>query len=122
MARAERDRWDLATSVGATATMVAAQRALASAAGLIEDPFAAQLVRAGEDVRWLSRRKASSLLLPGNDFWMFDQQIVVFPHCSGDGHVLDHEITTNPTILAQCAEAFEQAWRIAIPHHAYTPA
>jgi methyltransferase (TIGR00027 family) len=44
--RTESDSWDLATSVGATATMVAAERALASAAGLIDDPFAAPLVRA----------------------------------------------------------------------------
>ncbi|CAM4458195.1 Putative S-adenosyl-L-methionine-dependent methyltransferase [Mycobacterium basiliense] len=53
MVRTERDRWDLATSVGATATMVAAQRALAAAPeyGLIDDPFAAPLVRAvGMDV------------------------------------------------------------------------
>jgi methyltransferase (TIGR00027 family) len=49
--RTDSDSWDLATSVGATATMVAAQRALASAAGLIDDPFAAPLVRAvGIDV------------------------------------------------------------------------
>ncbi|MGC1156120.1 class I SAM-dependent methyltransferase [Mycobacterium sp.] len=49
--RTESDSWDLATSVGATATMVAAQRALASDAGLIDDPFAAPLVRAvGIDV------------------------------------------------------------------------
>lgn len=43
--RSESDSWDLATSVGATATMVAAQRALSSDAGLIDDPFAAPLVR-----------------------------------------------------------------------------
>lgn len=49
--RTESDSWDLATSVGATATMVAAQRALAAAASLIDDPFAAPLVRAvGIDV------------------------------------------------------------------------
>jgi methyltransferase (TIGR00027 family) len=49
--RSESDKWDLATSVGATATMVAAQRALANDAGLIDDPFAAPLVRAvGIDV------------------------------------------------------------------------
>ena len=48
MARTESDSWDLATSVGATATMVAAQRALAAAGpdALIDDPFAAPLVRA----------------------------------------------------------------------------
>ncbi len=49
--RTDSDSWDLATSVGAAATMVAAQRALASAAGLIDDPFAAPLVHAvGIDV------------------------------------------------------------------------
>ena len=48
MTRSDSDKWDLATSVGATATMVAAQRALASARPqkLIDDPFAAPLVRA----------------------------------------------------------------------------
>ena len=53
MARTGSDSWDLATSVGATATMVAAQRALAAAGPepLIDDPFAAPLVRAvGIDV------------------------------------------------------------------------
>jgi methyltransferase (TIGR00027 family) len=53
MARTESDSWDLASSVGATATMVAAQRALAAAGPdpLIDDPYAAPLVRAvGIDV------------------------------------------------------------------------
>ena len=51
MARTDRDRWDLATSVGATATMVAAQRALSSDEKLINEPYAAPLVRAvGIDV------------------------------------------------------------------------
>ncbi|MDT5146243.1 MAG: hypothetical protein QOC58_888 [Mycobacterium sp.] len=51
MARTDHDRWDLATSVGATATMVAAQRALSSDEKLIDDPYAAPLVRAaGIDV------------------------------------------------------------------------
>ncbi|MGU3497811.1 class I SAM-dependent methyltransferase [Mycobacterium sp. C31M] len=48
MARTDGDTWDLASSVGATATMVAAARAMASAAPnpVIDDPFAAPLVRA----------------------------------------------------------------------------
>lgn len=51
MMRTDRDRWDLATSVGATATMVAASRALASDRAFIDDPYAAPLVRAvGIDV------------------------------------------------------------------------
>src|SRR5271166_2003603 len=48
MPRSEQDTWDLASSVGATATMVAAARAVASAEPnpIINDPFAAPLVRA----------------------------------------------------------------------------
>jgi methyltransferase (TIGR00027 family) len=48
MPRAHDDNWDLASSVGATATMVAAGRAMASKdpRGLINDPFAEPLVRA----------------------------------------------------------------------------
>ncbi|GLE51936.1 class I SAM-dependent methyltransferase [Mycobacterium montefiorense] len=55
MARSENDTWDLATSVGATATMVAAGRARATKDKLIDDPFAEPLVRAvGVDffTRW----------------------------------------------------------------------
>jgi methyltransferase (TIGR00027 family) len=48
MARTDNDTWDLASSVGATATMVAAARAMATTAddALINDPFAEPLVRA----------------------------------------------------------------------------
>jgi methyltransferase (TIGR00027 family) len=46
MARTDNDSWDLASSVGATATMVAAQRAIANREKLIDDPFAEPLVRA----------------------------------------------------------------------------
>ena len=48
MPRTDNDTWDLATSVGATATMVAAARAIATNADtpLINDRFAEPLVRA----------------------------------------------------------------------------
>jgi methyltransferase (TIGR00027 family) len=57
MPRTDNDTWDLATSVGATATMVAAARAVATKATnpLINDQFAEPLVRAvGVDflTRW----------------------------------------------------------------------
>ncbi|HTX96723.1 MAG TPA: class I SAM-dependent methyltransferase [Mycobacterium sp.] len=59
MPRTDDDTWDLATSVGATATMVAAARAIATKADnpLIEDWFAEPLVRAvGVDffTRWVN--------------------------------------------------------------------
>ena len=48
MARTDNDTWDLASSVGATATAVAASRAVASQGpdALLDDPFAEPLVRA----------------------------------------------------------------------------
>ncbi|HTY32910.1 class I SAM-dependent methyltransferase [Mycobacterium sp.] len=59
MPRTDDDTWDLSTSVGVTATMVAAARAIATKADnpLIEDPFAEPLVRAvGVEffTRWVS--------------------------------------------------------------------
>ena len=61
--RTENDTWDLATSVGATATMVAAGRARATKAALIEDRFAEPLVRAvGVDffTRWATGELAAA--------------------------------------------------------------
>jgi methyltransferase (TIGR00027 family) len=48
MARTDNDTWDLASSVGATATAVAASRAVASQGpdALLDDPYAEPLVRA----------------------------------------------------------------------------
>lgn len=65
MSRTHDDEWDLASSVGATATMVAAARAMATKdpRGLIHDPFAEPLVRAvGVDfmTRWAAGELASA--------------------------------------------------------------
>ncbi len=61
--RTDNDTWDLATSVGATATMVAAGRARATRAALIDDRFAEPLVRAvGVDffTRWATGELAAA--------------------------------------------------------------
>ncbi|GAA2995270.1 hypothetical protein Sfulv_37640 [Streptomyces fulvorobeus] len=42
-------------------------------------------IAAGESVRWLSRRNATSLVLPGNDFWLFDSSLVLVNHFDGEG-------------------------------------
>lgn len=70
MTRTDSDSWDLASSVGATATMVAAQRALASAGPdkLIDDPFAGPLVRA-VGIDFFTRLIDGEVDLPeGDDF------------------------------------------------------
>src|SRR5215475_11936110 len=32
-------------------------------------------VEAGEDIRWVPRRLVSTIALPGNDFWLFDDEL-----------------------------------------------
>jgi hypothetical protein len=82
---------------------------------------AAELVRAGEDVRWLPRQRASGLLLPGNDLWCFDAETVVFTHFSGNGEVRGYELSTDARLVGGVLTAFEAAWTAAVPHGEYTP-
>ncbi|MFE0457822.1 DUF6879 family protein [Kitasatospora sp. NPDC058965] len=76
-------------------------------------------VAAGEQVRWLPRRKASSLSLPGNDFWLFDSKLVRWGHFSGDGDSLGGELTEDPAAAKLCADAFEAVWERATDHQHY---
>ncbi|BAJ31699.1 MULTISPECIES: DUF6879 family protein [Kitasatospora] len=77
-------------------------------------------VAAGEQVRWLPRRNAGDIPLPGNDFWLFDGRLVRWGHFSGDGDSLGGELTEDPAAVRLCADAFEQVWDRAIPHDKYT--
>lgn len=76
-------------------------------------------VDAGEQVRWLPRRCASTLALPGNDFWLFDDRIVRWGYFSGDGELVGHEVTENPETAAFCAASFAAVWDRAVPHDRY---
>lgn len=76
-------------------------------------------VAAGEQVRWLPRRHASDIALPGNDFWLFDGEWVHWNHFSGDGSSLGEEITNDPVSAKLCTQAFDAVWARAIPHHEY---
>lgn len=76
-------------------------------------------VEAGEHVRWLPRRRASDVALPGNDYWLFDGALSRLHHFSGDGDLIEHELTDDQAVVKLCAEAFEQVWARAIPHAEY---
>jgi uncharacterized protein DUF6879 len=77
---------------------------------------------AGEQVRWLPRRRASDLALPGNDFWLFDDTVILFNHFSGDGTPAGTEVRDEPAVIRFCAAAFEAVWDRAVPHQEYRPA
>jgi hypothetical protein len=75
---------------------------------------------AGELVRWLPRRQASDIALPGNDFWLFDGRIVRFNHFTGDGASGGPEMCEDPTVAKLCASAFEAVWARGIPHEKFS--
>jgi hypothetical protein len=81
-------------------------------------------VAAGEEIRWLPRRGASGLALPGNDCWIFDGRQVLWNHFTGEGDVSPdgRELIDDMEIVKLCASAFEGAWERAIPHQEYRPA
>jgi hypothetical protein len=79
-------------------------------------------VGAGVDLRWAPRREVSSIAFPGNDFWMLDEQLVLFHHYAGDGRNIDFTTSTDPHDIALCRSAFEAVWKLAIPHREYRPA
>ncbi|MET8938320.1 DUF6879 family protein [Streptomyces rubiginosohelvolus] len=76
-------------------------------------------IAAGEQIRWLPRKKASGIALPGNDFWLFDGRLVRFGYFSGDGAYLGDEVTDDASVAKLCAEAFESVWSKATPHEEY---
>ncbi|MFJ3880834.1 DUF6879 family protein [Streptomyces sp. NPDC090077] len=79
-------------------------------------------LKAGEDVRWLTRRLASDIALPGNDFWLFDGKTVQFNLFTGDGDWAQppKQWSREPSVTALCAAAFEKVWERAVPHTEYT--
>lgn len=76
-------------------------------------------VAAGEHVRWLPRRRASAIALPGNDFWLFDERWVHWNHFNGNGEWTGEEITDDPDAVKLCADAFEAVWTAATAHDLY---
>ncbi|MFF7889395.1 DUF6879 family protein [Streptomyces sp. NPDC020794] len=77
-------------------------------------------VTAGEQVRWLPRRRATDLSLPGNDYWLFDGRLARVHHFDGDGAVVQDEFTEDPAVIKHLSDAFEAVWDRAIPHDRYT--
>ncbi|MEV8099293.1 DUF6879 family protein [Kitasatospora sp. NPDC085879] len=80
----------------------------------------AVVVAAGEQVRWLPRRSASDIALPGNDFWLFDDRLVQFNVFAGDSRWVHTDFTEDPAVVKLCSAAFETVWERGVPHEHYT--
>jgi len=76
-------------------------------------------IAAGEQVRWLPRRTAADLLVPGSDFWIFDESVVVFNHFDGPGNWIGQDRRDDEELAKRHASAFEAIWTRATPHESY---
>lgn len=79
------------------------------------------MVDAGEDIRWVPRRLVSTIALPGNDYYVFDDELVVFLHYAGSGLGTGNTISTDPGDIKLCRAAFEDVWKLSIEHREYQP-
>ncbi|MBW5481046.1 DUF6879 family protein [Streptomyces bambusae] len=81
-------------------------------------------VLAGEEIRWLPRRRAADIPLPANDYWVFDGKLALILHFAGNGELAPEdpiELSEDPAILKLCLDAFEAVWERATPHAEYHP-
>ncbi|MFI6298869.1 DUF6879 family protein [Nonomuraea sp. NPDC050790] len=78
-------------------------------------------VDAGEELRWLPRRLASSLALPGNDCFVLED-LVIFNVLGGSDERSEIQLFRDPEVVSLCRNAFSAAWDLAIPHREYKPA
>ncbi|WP_043465277.1 DUF6879 family protein [Kitasatospora sp. MBT66] len=77
-------------------------------------------IAAGEQVRWLPRSRASAIALPGNDFWLIDERLVLFHWFTGDGDWAGHAFSGDEAAVKLCTSAFEAVWAAGIPHEKFT--
>jgi len=85
------------------------------------DVTAAHNIAAGEQVRWLPRRLTSGLLVPPNDFWIFDEKVVHWNYFAGDDSWVGEERVDDPDLAKLCTASFDAVWDRAIPHEEYQP-
>jgi hypothetical protein len=83
--------------------------------------IAQPMVDAGEDIRWVPRWRVSSLAIPGNDFYLFDDRVVVFLHYAGNGTGTAKTTSTDSADIELCRSAFDAVWKLAVPHRDYRP-
>lgn len=84
--------------------------------------IADRFVDAGEQIAYVPRPRLATLCLPGSgDFYVFDDELVLFLHYAGSGLNVGFEVTEDSHIVRMCREAFEAVWELAVPFRDYRP-
>lgn len=73
----------------------------------------------GEDVRYLARAEANAMDLPDHDFWVFDTARMIELRFTADGRPLQHDLITQPEVVARHEAWFQQAFAAATPFADY---
>jgi hypothetical protein len=76
-------------------------------------------IEAGEDLRWLPRHRAVGIDFPEHDYWLFDDNRVVFTVFAEDGRFVGGTGESDPEIIEQCRKVHQRVWALAIPHEQY---
>jgi len=80
------------------------------------------LTGAGEDIRYVPRPSLTTTPLPGSgDFYVFDDDLVLFLHYAGNGTNASFEITQDTGAVRTCRQAFDAVWDLATPFRDYQP-
>lgn len=76
-------------------------------------------IAAGEEIRWLPRHRTTPDKLTADDFWLLDDNRVVFTIFEPSGRFAGGAQTVDPVIVDHCRRVHEHVWKLAIPHHIY---
>ena len=79
-------------------------------------------IEAGEQIRYVPRPRLTEVCLPGSgDFYVFDEQTVLFLHYAGNGTNASFELTDDPLVARVCTAAFEDVWKLTTSFVEYRP-
>ncbi|MFI9508886.1 DUF6879 family protein [Nocardia sp. NPDC052566] len=76
-------------------------------------------IAAGEDIRYIPRHTIGGELLSGDDWWIFDDDLVAFSVFTPEGAGAGLATTTDPVIAEHIRRVRDQVWPLAIPYADY---
>ncbi|WP_280465307.1 DUF6879 family protein [Nocardia brasiliensis] len=79
----------------------------------------AQNMAAGEDIRYLQRDMVGADEIPADDWWLFNNEQVVFNLMDSDGVPVGGASTTDPQIVQRCRATRDRLWERAVKYHEY---
>lgn len=80
---------------------------------------APQNIAAGEEIRWLPRHLTEGIRFPEDDFWLFDDERLIWTVFAEDGEFLGGREVADPRVVERCREVRDEVWARAIPHDRY---